>query len=304
MAQASGFSSARRLQDNLKSGLQLTPSKIRKSHVQDENKCGTGEITIQLAFRAPYDWEHLRDFLARRAIPDIEEVTDHSYAKSFTLGAVKGRFTATLNQAKGCFDVILDANDLSHIQAVVQHIRRVLDLDLDPDLVTTALSASGLCHRDIVKGIRIPGVWSAFEAGCRAILGQQISVKAAVNLVSQFADELGEQDNGHHFFPTPAQVATADLSFLKIPQKRKETLQHLAIYCLSHSAQEDLSQWLSIKGIGPWTVAYAQMRGQSQPDVWLNTDLIIKQQQQQYQLDAQQVAPWRSYLTFQLWSMT
>ena len=91
---------------------------------------------------------------------------------------------------------------------------------------------------------------------------------------------------------------------MKIPQKRKETLQHLAIHCLSHSAQEDLSQWLSIKGIGPWTVAYAQMRGQSQPDVWLNTDLIIKQQQQQYQLDAQQVAPWRSYLTFQLWSMT
>lgn len=306
VALASGFSSARRLQENLKSGLQLSPSRIRKTGSQksvDQTTEDNERMRIQLAFRGPYNWPHLRDFLARRAIPDIEEIGENHYAKCFTLGTVKGKFKAMFNQHSRCFDVELETNDLAQIQAVVHQIRRVLDLDLDPELVAAGLLKSGLSEQHIVSGIRIPGVWSAFEAGCRAILGQQISVKAAVKLVSDFANVLGERCDDLLFFPTPEQVANADLHFLKIPQKRKETLQQLAIYCMSQETEDDLSSWLSIKGIGPWTVAYAQMRGQSQPNIWLNTDLIIKQQQQQHQLEAGLVAPWRSYLTFQLWSM-
>lgn len=306
VALASGFSSARRLQENLKTGLQLSPSRIRKTGSQTsahQTAEDSEHMNIQMAFRAPYNWPHLRDFLARRAIPEIEEIGENYYAKYFTLGAVKGRFTATFNQQKRCFDVALETNDLAQIQRVVHQIRRVLDLDLDPELVTTGLLKSGLPEQCVVSGIRIPGVWSSFEAGCRAILGQQISVKAAVNLVSEFAKMLGEHSRDHLFFPTPERVARADLSFLKIPQKRKETLQQFAIHCMAQEAEDDLTSWLSIKGIGPWTLAYAQMRGQSQPDIWLNTDLIIKQQLQKHQLEAQLVAPWRSYLTFQLWSM-
>ena len=89
-----------------------------------------------------------------------------------------------------------------------------------------------------------------------------------------------------------------------MPGARKETLHRLAEYCASTDSNQQPDDWLSLKGIGPWTIAYAKMRGLSEPDVWLNTDLVIKKQLQQHSIDADIAAPWRSYLTFQLWSMT
>ncbi len=87
-----------------------------------------------------------------------------------------------------------------------------------------------------------------------------------------------------------------------MPQKRRDCLIAFAQYCVDNPQQTDLQQWLEIKGIGPWTIAYAQMRGQSNPDIWLNSDLVVKKQLQQLALNADAASPWRSYLTFQLWS--
>ena len=39
------------------------------------------------------------------------------------------------------------------------------------------------------------------------------------------------------------------------------------------------------------------------PDIWLNTDLIVKKQLAKLTIDAELARPWRSYLTLQLWSM-
>jgi AraC family transcriptional regulator of adaptative response / DNA-3-methyladenine glycosylase II len=63
------------------------------------------------------------------------------------------------------------------------------------------------------------------------------------------------------------------------------------------------SQWLPIKGIGPWTVAYACMRGLSETDVWLGGDLGIQKAlaRQHASFDASALSPWRSYATLQLW---
>ncbi|WJG09225.1 AlkA N-terminal domain-containing protein [Aliiglaciecola sp. LCG003] len=306
VAQASGFSSARRLQDNLKTSLQLTPSQIRKSDNSDLTRIkptNLQRLSIRLAFRQPYHWPHLRDFLAIRAIPGVEEVTQGSYAKNFSLEGVQGHFTAIFEAQKNSFLVELQISDLRQIKAVVYHIRRVLDLDCDPDLIRQGLLQAGIKPEDLLEGIRLPGVWSPFEAGCRAILGQQISVKAAINLVSLLVQKLGIQADSLLYFPSPQAVAESDLNFLKMPDKRRQTLRDFARYQIDNHEQSDLSQWLRIKGVGPWTVAYAQMRGQSQPDIWLNTDLVVKKQIVKNALNDEQAAPWRSYLTFQLWSM-
>ena len=154
----------------------------------------------------------------------------------------------------------------------------------------------------MVTGLRIPGVWDTFEAGCRAILGQQISVKAAIRLLSQLTKELGSTEGDKVYFPTPNAIANSDLSFLKIPHSRKQTLRLLAQHNVN-SSDTSVDDWLNIKGIGPWTVAYAKMRGQSSPDIWLNTDLIVKKQLEKLKIDPELARPWRSYLTFQLWSM-
>lgn len=192
---------------------------------------------------------------------------------------------------------------MSSIQAVVSEIKRVLDCDADPINIEQALINTGVPKDQLLSGIRIPGVWDPFEAGCRAILGQQISVKAAINLTTQLSKELNEPEQGNTLFPSPKAVAESPLAFLKIPQKRRECLRAFAQFNVSNSNPNQLDDWLSIKGIGPWTVAYAKMRGQSNPDIWLDTDLIIKKQIQRYSLNSAAAAAWRSYLTFQLWSM-
>ena len=88
-----------------------------------------------------------------------------------------------------------------------------------------------------------------------------------------------------------------------MPASRRASLQSLAQFCATH-AGADPQQWLSIKGIGPWTVSYARMRGCQATDIWLAGDLGIKHALARCSALAPELAaPWRSYLTLQLWEL-
>ncbi|MDF2179662.1 AlkA N-terminal domain-containing protein [Aliiglaciecola sp. CAU 1673] len=298
VALAAGFQSARRLQDNFKQYLGLSPKQIRQVNSKHD-----APLSLHLAYRPPYAWPELRQFLAARAIESMEWVTDNSYARTFRLASCEGYFIARHRPERHGFEVELELSDLSQLKAVIDEIRRVLDLDADSMLIGERLVASGVPEDKLVQGLRLPGVWHSFEAGCRAILGQQVSVTAAIKLVTQLVVALGETHSRGRLFPTPSAVAQSDLAFLKMPGSRREALQRFAAYWHAHGEPENLQDILALKGIGPWTLSYMQMRGQSHPDIWLDTDLVIKKQLNKYVVDASQIAPWRSYLTFQLWSM-
>jgi len=305
IADAAGFNDARRLQYNMQRVMRRTPKELRikpSSLIQP--------IVIPLAYRPPYNWPHLRDFLARRAISGSEWVSQDSYARNFTVGTSKGYFQAQHQPDKHCFLVTLAIADLQQLKCCLSNIRRILDVDADSATIDNRIELSGLPAQTISPGIRIPGIWNTFEAGCRAILGQQISVTAAINLVTKLVATLGEpvlDEQGplpelNRYFPTPDAVANGDLSFLGMPNSRRETLRRFAAFYAQHpDAPPD--DWLSIKGIGPWTIAYANLRGLSQADIWLNSDLVIKKQLLLHNIDADKVSPWRSYLTFTLWSL-
>jgi AraC family transcriptional regulator of adaptative response / DNA-3-methyladenine glycosylase II len=297
VAQASGFASARRLQDNIKQVTGLSPRQIRRDKV-----ISTQTITVELAFRTPYDWQHIRDFLAKRAISEMEQLAANSYARTFHIGQDKGWFCARFVPQKRHFAVQLELDNISHLKITLQNIRRILDLDADISVIQSQLISSGVSHSELREGLRLPGIWDTFEAGCRAILGQQISVNAAIKLVTQLVTELGERERDRVYFPSPEKVAASELLFLKMPASRRKTLRNLAaFYTLAENHNPDT--WLTLKGIGPWTVAYAKMRGQSQPDIWLDSDLVIKKQLEKTPINADIAQPWRSYLTLQLWSM-
>lgn len=310
VAHASGFGDARRLQYNIKRVTNLTPKQIRRTPSADKQV-----LSLTLAYRPPYNWPHLRDFLTRRAIPSMEHITQHSYARNFTFKGCHGQFHAQHLADKQQFLVKLSMQSFEQLRPVLQTIKRILDLDADTMLIEQQLAQSGLPAHNHVSGIRIPGIWDTFEAGCRAILGQQISVNAAIKLVSKLVDRLGQQCCDvqsafmgtddltlTHYFPTPQQVAHSDLTFLGMPQSRRDTLRRFAQF-YQQQTQDIPDQWLSLKGIGPWTIAYAKMRGLSDPDIWLGTDLVIKKQLAIHPLDPEIARPWRSYLTFTLWSM-
>ena len=299
VALASGFSSVRRFNDCFQSQLKLTPSTMRKS-----GKSNLNELRLKLYYRPPFDWSYMQRILKGRAIDKLEWCDEHSYGRTFNWFGCVGNFTARHISDKNMFEVSVELDDIKYLKPIMTNIRRVLDLDVDMQAVEHDLQQ---CFADIFtikSGVRLPGIWTMFEAGIRAILGQQISVAAARDLVEKVVKSLGESVGDRYIFPTAESIANSDLSFMRIPGSRKQTLHNLAQHYLTHDNPNDAEVWLSLKGIGPWTVQYARMRGLSDPDIFLGGDLGVKKALGEAGADfnSAQASPWRSYLTFQLWS--
>ncbi|MEH6454382.1 MAG: AlkA N-terminal domain-containing protein [Psychromonas sp.] len=294
IAYACGFNSVRRFNDAFQKYLQLTPTSIRKG------KSVSNKNQIILKFSVPINWQHLLNFYRLRAITGVELVGADYYQTSFILDGAKGYFKVCLKNDRNLI-VEFQLDDMSKLKLMVTKIRRMLDIDADTDSIESHIQGV-LTHLDIKPGIRIPGVWDTWQAGIRAILGQQVSVKAAIHHLNSFVLELGMKSNTHLYFPTPKSVMESDISFLKMPQSRKDTIKRFANYMLNNM-EGTPDEWQQIKGIGPWTISYAKLRGLSDPDCFLDTDLIVKKVMlNSSAIDIRSLSPWGSYATLHCWN--
>ncbi len=359
VALASGFNSIRSFNDSFKQHLQLNPSQIRnglKSQANGEHDDkAQKQLVLTLAYRPHYNWSASQGFYRLRAVEGMEWLEGNGYGRSFVWGAYRGYFELEHHADNHCFKLSLQLaqeQDLACVRPIVMKIRSMLDLDLDMQVIENKLSQCPWLTDYLTPGLRIPKTWSAFEAGVRAVLGQQVSVKQATKLLNKLVFAYGEKqtinDRELVFFPTPEVLAKASLDELKMPGSRKQALIGLAEYVSEHP-NASVEDWLNVKGIGPWTIAYARMRGVGEANVFLASDLIIKQRltalehlmrrdtgkelsrkpseieqsktqmlesvlaqkmklpDAEYRTLAEQtqakVAPWGSYLTFQLWHL-
>ncbi|MCX2758347.1 helix-turn-helix domain-containing protein [Vibrio sp. Sgm 22] len=293
---ASGFNSTRRFNDAFLKELKLSPSQIRRS--KPSNNLSNH---IQLGFHGPLDWKHLLAFYRRRMIEGIEEVGEDYYQRTVNVNGSKGWFKATLVKDNR-LDIEFELDDINQLRSLIANIRRMFDLDVDIAKVEAFFTT--IDPNLVAKsGIRIPGVWSAWEAGVRAILGQQVSVTAAIGQLNLLVRELSGADE-KTYFPTPKQIAEADVSFLRMPGSRKETLKRFAEYMVDNEAEHP-SKWIELKGIGPWTIQYALLRGLSEPNHLLVGDLVVKKFiEHRPAINIQSVSPWGSYATFHCWNQS
>ena len=314
VAHTVGFASARQLQQHVKTHLQLTPTQIRNNqdtqHSTPSKPLLNSEISLLLSYRPPYNWPQVRDFFARRAIHGNETISQNGFEKVLSIHGQGVLVSVQHCPQKNAFVLRFNASFVTHTLVIISVINRILDLQASPQIIQDALMQAGLLAPELVSGLRVPGVACAFEAGCRAILGQQVSVTAAVNKVNELHQHFAQSEQSK--FPEPAEVAASDLLFLKMPAQRRQSLIDLAQYFanakLASNEPVNTQLLLPIKGIGPWTVNYIEMRAQGNSDVWLNGDLIIKQQTAKFAainrvLKPDLAAPWRSYLTLNLWSL-
>ncbi|MDA0143360.1 helix-turn-helix domain-containing protein [Vibrio sp. RW] len=293
---ASGFNSTRRFNDAFLKELKLSPSQIRRA--KPNNSLSNH---IQLSFHGPLDWNHLLAFYRRRMIEGLEEVGEDYYQRTLDVNGSRGWFKATL-VTESRLGIEFDLDDISQLRSLIANIRRMFDLDVDIAKVEAFFTTidSNLVAK---SGIRIPGVWSAWEAGVRAILGQQVSVIAAIGQLNLLVRELSGEDE-KTYFPTPKQIAEADVSFLRMPGSRKETLKRFAEYMVDNEAEHP-SKWIDLKGIGPWTIQYALLRGLSEPNHLLVGDLVVRKFiENRPAINAQSVSPWGSYATFHCWNQS
>ncbi|WP_114784173.1 DNA-3-methyladenine glycosylase 2 family protein [Vibrio tetraodonis] len=294
IAFASGFTSVRRFNDAFKQVMRLTPTQVRKQGEVTQNN----KNYIDLAFKGPLDWEYMLQFYRLRAIEGLEYVSDKSYQRNFVINGASGTFMIYPIRP-GVLRVEFELSDHFQLRALVNKLRRMFDLDSD---ILTIENVLQRLNPKLIKrsGIRIPGVWDTWEAGVRAILGQQVSVKAAITQLNLLIHELRSEKVTQ--FPTPQEVSQADLSFLRMPESRKQTLLSFAEYVQEYP-EGQCDKWLDIKGIGPWTVNYAKLRGTSEANCFLQGDLVVKKVLKQFpELNSESVSPWGSYATFHCWS--
>ncbi|AQS38764.1 DNA-3-methyladenine glycosylase II [Shewanella psychrophila] len=347
IAFASGFNSVRRFNESFKHTLKLTPTALRKTN-QKSAEVGKGNDKLELitdgvmlslffTYRPPLNWTRQMAFYRQRMVANMEwEVCGDGYGRSFQFGETKGYFEAIHRVEKNGFKIniyLASSDHLASLKDITMQIRRLLDLDADMDKIETVLGSTAIMTHNMIRGLRLPGTWSVFEAGCRAVLGQQVSIIQATKLLNTLVKAYGENVtiSGKQvvLFPTPTAIAEASLDELKMPGARKMALKALGKF-VSENPDGYVDTWLSIKGIGPWTLAYAKMRGLSDPDVLLCSDLVVKKKvlglyqqgienvTQDEQADdcsirldyseltntlTEQVSPWGSYLTFQLWNL-
>lgn len=312
VAFASGFNSVRRFNEVIKKELGLTPRDIRKSKKISLNGGDFNCISLNLSFRPPYAWSLLHSFLKRRVIEGLEWADEQSYCRTICYKDTVGYFRVSApldimqkNQLQ--FQLYLNSSEYLHI--IVAKLRSLFDLDAPIDQIDQQLREQVEAFLMYQDGLRVPGIWGTFEAGIRAVLGQQVSVLAAKKLVTNFVSELGTEitlsdGSSRRLFPSPQTTINSELAFFRMPQSRKDTIHRLANHFLNSNEPDDIDQWLAMKGIGPWTVNYVKLRASKDPDVWLAGDAglknAIKAIGQEPNLDA--TRPWRSYLTMQMWN--
>lgn len=311
VAITAGYQSLRQLQRAIEQYCATSPTQLRKKEPVQQKT-----ISLFLSYRPPYNWPYVRDFLATRAIEGMERVTQESYERYFSCKENLGFFKAVHDDVRHGFKLFIDLSDLSSLHTTIENIKQVLDLHADPLLIEQSLVQSGLSPEKLTPGLRLPSAWSVFESGCRAIVGQQVSVKAAIGQVTLLVHQLGKKvstvtpyksdkrDTSECYsFPAPEDVAENSLEFLRMPQARKEAVRDFArLFANGNTPKhEDI---LAIKGVGPWTLDYLKMRGERNPDIYLSGDLIVRKMAQQFPVQPEKAAPWRSYLTLQLWQLS
>ena len=229
-------------------------------------------------------------FLGARAIEGVESVEDGRYRRTMLLPNGTGIVSLGLagpGSGSEYVECELQLEDLRDLTAAVQRCRRLLDLDADPEAVTSYLSADPVLGplARACPGRRSPGHVDGNELALRAVLGQQVSVAAARRLGSRLVAAYGkplERPDGSltHCFPTAETLAGADPATLPMPRARATALTGLATalasggLSLDPGAERDLAEerLLALPGIGPWTVAYIRMRALSDPDAFLSGD--------------------------------
>ncbi|MEV5833873.1 Ada metal-binding domain-containing protein [Nocardia sp. NPDC052112] len=183
-----------------------------------------------------------------------------------------------------------------------------------PFNVGAATARRAQARPPFTPGIRVPGSFDGPELLLRTMIGQQISVSAAATHTARLVAALGEPIDGPvaRLFPTPAVIAERGAEVLTGPARRTRSIIGAAsalaagdlVLHQGRTATDLRRDLLALDGVGPWTADYVTMRLLADPDVLLDTDLVVRQGATLLGVDLTDTArwaPWRSYLSMQLW---
>ncbi|MDR3569959.1 MAG: AlkA N-terminal domain-containing protein [Syntrophobacteraceae bacterium] len=329
VAMAAGFGSIRRFNHLFWTRYHLAPSKMRKQIGGSVQNCDA--VTLSLSYRPPYAWGSIISFLCARALPGVESVCGGVYRRAVALKkgetVYRGWISVADRPERSGLCVTLATSLLPVLSQVLTRVRVLFDLNCDPEKVREKLAGMDeLLPGVYVAGIRAPGCFDPFEISVRAILGQQITVKAATTLSMRLAHLLGDkvdtpfEELRYAFFGPERILALAGpienhLGPVGINGGKARSIFGLAqaltagAITLSHGAnpEETMDSLGRLRGFGPWTVHYIALRALGWPDAFPHTDFGVRKALAERSCGeilelSKKWSPWRSYATVLLWN--
>jgi AraC family transcriptional regulator of adaptative response / DNA-3-methyladenine glycosylase II len=160
----------------------------------------------------------------------------------------------------------------------------------------------------------------------RAVLGQQVTLKAATRLAGRVAAARGmpvaegmEIPGLTHAFPRPEQVSLDALAELGIPKARSLALAGVAaaasadprLFDPRRDLAEAVTHLRGLPGVGEWTAQYIAMRALGESDAFLAGDVAVRRHfashgarisEAKLLARAERWRPWRAYAVLHLWT--
>lgn len=322
VAFASGFQSVRRFNALFQERFGRAPSSIRREHGA---AAAAGTLALRLDYRPPLDWDALLAFLAGRATAGVERIEGGVYRRTVRLGEARGWIAVRHDERRRALIVDVPHALAGALMPLSARLRALFDLDAHPAAVAAQLGGDPLLADAVRRrpGLRVPGAFDGFETTVRAILGQQVSVRAATTLSGRLAARFGDPveapvDGLATHFPTPERLAAAsedEVATLGMPGARARALLAVARAAASGEVQLDrpgdpeaaMAALCALPGIGDWTAHYVAMRALRWPDAFPAGDLAVRKalgglRERAAVARAEAWRPWRAYAVMHLWT--
>lgn len=276
--------------------------------------------TARLPYRPPLAAGPLVAWFAARAVDGVVEVDIGRATIRRTLRLAGGPGRVTLEVADGHVTATIEATDPADVAEAVDRCRRMLDLDADPAAIDAHLGRDPALGPLVAArpGLRVPGTIDPHETALLAVIGQQISTAAARTIAGRVVARVAGRPSldgvgPRWLFPSPAEVAEADLDGLGMPARRAAAVRAVAAALAEGrltlapgcDGAEARARLLELPGIGPWTADYIALRALGDPDALPATDLVLRQRAAERGLDLSTDGtawrPWRAYAAQHLW---
>ncbi|EWC40556.1 DNA-3-methyladenine glycosylase family protein [Stutzerimonas stutzeri] len=281
--------------------------------------------TLHLPYLEPWDWQQFHRHFTLRLLPGVERLEPHGYSRTLRNGEARGWLSVRVLNERPALELTLSDSLQQATQALVGKVRKMFDLDADPQAIAAhfardpALAALTAAH----PGLRLPAAYDPFEQAVRAVVGQQVTVKAAVTITRRLVERLGEPlGDGpaglELLFPTAQAIAEDPLENIGMPAKRALALRRLAAAVaegalrlhVDDGADALVRRLCELPGIGPWTAEYIALRGFGVADAFPAADLgLLKAplwgaegiSTKALTARAEAWRPWRAYAAIHLW---
>lgn len=234
IAFVAGFSSLRRFNTVFKDTYGRSPSHVKRTSRSGSLNGRT--VTLQLAYRPPFNWSFLAALLTAEATPGVEVVSNGEYRRTMAIDQAGGWFSVRPVPDQHLLRLALQLSDYARLKPIIERVRTMFDLSANPVEIGRLLGRhpqlAPLGQR--APGLRLPGAWDGFEVAVRVLVERDVGHVGTAAVMGKLAATYGQplvasDDSGvTTLFPMAAVLMQAPLANLGLSRRATHGIQRLA----------------------------------------------------------------------------